>query len=546
MRNFRAPLLWLLGPMITGFYLSRQYTHIAPTSLAIIALILSIIGLGAYFIKTSKLYNFIWPITTLLAVTFLFWAYCLHKCPPEWLARSFKPQETKLTVNVYQPLSYNAKTGKHSGYATVTNSTPFFHFLQGHKLYFQVKYDESLPPILKGTELQIKGRLTHLKGNPQNSFTQFLVNSGFKLRLSSGEILAFTKESSKIYQQLHLWNKKLENILRLGGNEKTALHTNTYVAMLLGKKGTLSSQQKKDFANTGTMHLFAISGLHVGVIAFSLATTLSLLRLPAKFSPILGLTLLFIYVQVTGGSPSAMRAFLMVAFFWSTKAFLRQSTPWTALIASAVLVLCINPEELNKIGFQLSYAVVASLLLFGVPLTQIAWDRCPIGNDIPEKDYTWKTKLGITLWKNISSLFCIALAAQIACAPLIVQHFQLFTPGGVFLNMLLVPLASFVIICGFVCLSLGLLGLTPIVSFLNKGAWVLLSLINAIIDNSLKIPGMYFTPHFKTPVWGAVATLFILSLLLYIQSSKRYQQRLRFYFPGPIISLAVILLAKWI
>ena len=123
------------------------------------------------------------------------------------------------------------------------------------------------------------------------------------------------------------------------------------------------------------MHFFAISGLHIGVIATAIAQFLLLIRIPRKVSPFIGLPLLFLYVQITGASPSAVRAFLMALFFWASFAFVRQRSPLAALAASAVFVLIFQPAQLWSIGFQLSYTVVLSILLFGLPLYETASEK---------------------------------------------------------------------------------------------------------------------------------------------------------------------------
>ena len=90
----------------------------------------------------------------------------------------------------------------------------------------------------------------------------------------------------------------------------------TYRAMILGDKSLLTPEQKDAFARTGVMHVFAISGLHVGFAAGILYFALSALGVRRSFQPFAALPLLFLYVCACGGRPSAMRAFGMVAIVW--------------------------------------------------------------------------------------------------------------------------------------------------------------------------------------------------------------------------------------
>ena len=83
--------------------------------------------------------------------------------------------------------------------------------------------------------------------------------------------------------------------------------------MMLGRKQDLAAIQRGLFLLSGTMHLFAINGLHIGVVALSLHALLALARCPRPLASTLVLAVLWLDVDTTGESPSAVRAFLMVA-----------------------------------------------------------------------------------------------------------------------------------------------------------------------------------------------------------------------------------------
>src|SRR5690606_9759001 len=99
----------------------------------------------------------------------------------------------------------------------------------------------------------------------------------------------------------------------------------------------LTAEQKERYIASGTMHLFAVSGLHVGIVAGLFAVVLAAMRFPRKFRPLVGLALLMAYVQVTGAAPSAMRAWWMAFFFWNAFALMRKPQPLSALAGSALV-----------------------------------------------------------------------------------------------------------------------------------------------------------------------------------------------------------------
>ena len=95
---------------------------------------------------------------------------------------------------------------------------------------------------------------------------------------------------------------------------------------------------------------------------------LALLRVNWRIQPLLALPVLYVYVCACGGRPSAMRAFGMIAIVWLALAFGRGLRPFGALVIAASLSLLFAPQNVFDAGFTLSYCIVASLFVYGIPL----------------------------------------------------------------------------------------------------------------------------------------------------------------------------------
>ncbi|HQU09687.1 MAG TPA: ComEC/Rec2 family competence protein, partial [Opitutales bacterium] len=175
-------------------------------------------------------------------------------------------------------------------------------------------------------------------------------------------------------------------------------------------------EQKNAFKLSGTLHLFEISGLHIAVIAAFLFGCLKRLLMPELLRVLIGLLIVALYVIVTGGAPSAWRAFWMVALFWGCIAVQRQSTPFALLVASAMGVLVWNPLLLWNIGFQLSYMVVAGILLYGLPLAAY----------LSAAQETFADPALVGRWERakrfLAQTAAITFSANIASIPLIIIH----------------------------------------------------------------------------------------------------------------------------
>src|SRR5438094_4044321 len=138
--------------------------------------------------------------------------------------------------------------------------------------------------------------------------------------------------------------------------------------IVLGLRHQTPEDIEEPFQQTGTLHLFAVAGLHVGIVASLLWMLATVARLSRKSAAALIIPLLLFYAAVTGLHISSIRAAVMASimiggFFFERKAFL-----FNSLAAAAFFLLCWNTNELFSTGFQLSFAVVGAIVLFADPI----------------------------------------------------------------------------------------------------------------------------------------------------------------------------------
>ena len=214
------------------------------------------------------------------------------------------------------------------------------------------------------------------------------------------------------------------------------------VATMLGDSRAIDDGTRAAFAATGTLHLFAISGLHIAGMAAILVATASRLRLPPRGSAAAALLLLAAYVEITGGAPSARRAWLMAAGMLACRWVERRPNPLQGLALAAALTLLLDPEAATDAGFQLSYLSVGGILLAGSPAAREATrpakaDR--LARPAPvSRGRRWAGWAG----RRTAEGACIATAAGAAGAPLSASLFGQVAPGGIVANVVLVPMAG--------------------------------------------------------------------------------------------------------
>ena len=496
----RAPMAVLLTGLIIGFILARNFT--APSGLL---LTFALVGsLAALLLARKETLTPLWLFAFTVSATLCFWSYGNIRLTPEPTAFDLEmPQrEARLTLKVKTVMRSNEHHGITNMVAQVLHSPEIGRLRRGDLIYTRLKLsqqkhliEQPIIHIQKGFLIDATGVLEPIQQPPktekQRNFDAYLKSIGVHYRFDQLSELQITKTSSAFTGFCSAMNHRFQKILRLGAPEDSGL-ANIYVTMLLGDNAALTREQSERYRMTGTMHFFAISGLHIGVIAAVIAQNLLLLRIPRSWSPWIGLPLLYLYVAITGASPSAMRAFLMAAFFWASFAFRRQHSSFAALVNSAVFVLLLDPDQLWSLGFQLSYIVVASILLLGLPAGQVLREAFPIYQWLPEED--WTTRQRIASWSihKMIPLFTISVSAWLASVPICAAFFNFIAPGAIVLNLLLVYLVAIVIISGILSAGCAALFLSPISEFINHAAWFTIFVMDSIVRLGTIIPNITF------------------------------------------------------
>jgi len=213
-----------------------------------------------------------------------------------------------------------------------------------------------------------------------------------------------------------------------------------YQALLIGDSSGLSLEVSEMYRATGIMHILAISGSHLVVVAF--LTTIFfrflvnrfpwlLLRLPAtKIALALSFPVLFLYTGFAGFQPPVARSLIMTGVFITAILLDRQWSSLNNLAIAAFCILLLNPLSIHTASFQLSFAATAAIVLTMPRLA--AWR--------PQKDNR-------SLWQTlryflISGLF-ISCAAFFATAPLALYHFNRLSPLGPITTLLVTPFLCF-------------------------------------------------------------------------------------------------------
>lgn len=218
-------------------------------------------------------------------------------------------------------------------------------------------------------------------------------------------------------------------------------------ALLLARRGDVDDEWNRAFARTGLLHIFAISGLHLGLLAAILLGLAKRFRVPYRYRVLCILPVLLLFTAATGFRASALRALIMTLCLVSAPLFYRRPHPVSAFSCAVLLLLGYAPEQLVDVGFQYSFLMVGGLLLFAKSFEQLAFLGISGDPWAPEEVRWpwWKRKL---LRPLVSGLVVSTICFLIS-APLTAYHFQLLSPVALIGNVLAVPLVFLLLCTGF-------------------------------------------------------------------------------------------------
>lgn len=258
-------------------------------------------------------------------------------------------------------------------------------------------------------------------------------------------------------------------------------------AMTLGWRTALTDEVSEVFMRSGTMHVFAISGLHIGLLSGILLTLFQVVRLPRAACAVLVIPLIWFYTAATGWQPSAVRATTMMTVVALSWALVRPGDLLNSLGWAALVILAWEPRQLFHAGFQLSFAVVASLALWMPRIEEWVHERTS-GDSLrpPELESVWRR-----WWRSAVRRVGLAVgtswAAWVGSWPLIAWHFHLVTPVTLLANLVVVPCAALALMSCLGSWMAGWVWETAGVWF-NHSAWLWMWVMQKASEWAARLP----------------------------------------------------------
>ncbi len=288
-------------------------------------------------------------------------------------------------------------------------------------------------------------------------------------------------------------------IWRFVGGQQAGLAS----AVLLGSREQLAEEETEAFFETGTVHLLAISGMNVAIVAYGLwfVARLGLLSRQATLAATASFVLM--YALLTGAEPPVLRAAIFVVTVCLAKWLGRRGLEFNTLAAAGTIVFAINPLSLFQLGTQLSFLAV------GVLAGSSSYSSSVVAADplqrLIDHTRTWPARQYLH-WRNAVGNVCkTSFLVWLATTPLVWYQFQLVTPAALALNpMVWLPIAL-AMYSGFGVLLLGRL-VPTITVILGWICQVSLEVVDGLINAALLFPGNHV--WLPAPPWWWVGAFY--------------------------------------
>jgi len=456
-----------------------------------------ILGIAtAIFLDIS--FSFFWIIIVGLVLSILFFQY--QKIP-------FHLQQLHGILVVLTIYLIGFQVCSH--YNELNNQQHFSHQLNTAKNTFVAQVDE-IPIHGKWTKLKAKIQYLDTNAVTGNSII-YLKSDSISKELKYGDVIAINGYLNRVgapknpyqfdYQSyLHFQNIHYQSFAKQGDWEliaekqgniffaaifnlrkkslnslKRHLSEDSYsiaAALVLGYREALTDEIQNAYADTGAIHVLAVSGLHVGIIAWILGFIMRLIFgkhfKKRKLPIVILISSLWLFAWLTGGSPSVLRAAMMFSFLTYGYYLNRPNSIYNNLAISAFLLLLWNPYLIMAVGFQLSYLAVLGIVYFTPKIEKLFYIRNKVAK------YCW-------------TLTCVAIGAQIGTLPISLFYFHQFPLLFMLSGLIVIPAAMGILTLGLITILLDFIDFTLATPF----AWILdnlIGLMNLLIFQIRAIP----------------------------------------------------------
>ena len=372
----------------------------------------------------------------------------------------------------------------------------------------QVSVAEEAPNLARGQAVEMVGWVSRIRpaGNPGERDPAALARRKgqfVSLRVPAADgVRVLARASGSWYRRLRdragAWARR--HLARCAADEPALL----LEALIVGRRDPGLQGLRDTMVRAGIAHLLSISGMHLGIFLGFVYLLCRLATLSPGHSAAAALVCLSGYLILAEPRSPLLRSAVMAAVLCAGVIVHRRHMALNALAAAAVLLLLADPLDVFAPGFQLSFLIVAGLIVLSAPLRDLLFGR-------------WTRRRGLMVFRGeergrrwlyfnaanwAMGAGTLSLLAWLLAAPLVAVHFGLLSPYGAPLTLLAVPLVVAVIVPGYV--SLALAWAVPNLSHaIGRSAGEAAAALVWLVEHVGALPGLAFELRPVGPAWAA-------------------------------------------
>lgn len=404
-------------------------------------------------------------------------------------ATGFVISEPKMAPNGFATFLLKLESVQFEGKTLLTNATLLVRWRGSPEFGDELKFlgiaEPAAPPRNPG-EFDMRSYLA--RQDVRRSLFVRYAEDGVLLRQGSGNPILRAAQKSRAWMQ---------NVLCRGLEDAPDVQ-NFLSGIVLGLRHQTPEDIEEPFQQTGTLHLFAVAGLHVGIVARLLWILAMVAHLSRKWATALIIPLLLFYAAVTGLHVSSLRAAVMSSILLGGFFFERKVFTLNTLAAAAFFLLCWDTNELFSTGFQLSFAVVGGIILLADPLFRFLQKMVASDPFLPRSLLSGPSRLLRLGFASLCRGGSVSLAAWLGSLPLIFWYFHLVTPISLLANVMVVPIAFFILAIALLSILSAPL-FTWLATVFNSTNWFLARLVLALVHWFAQLSGGHY--YIEQPHW---------------------------------------------
>lgn len=450
-----AAIYYILG-LLAGHYLNEK-------SGIVLSFILVLIS-EAVFMKFNKLKIF-FIFTIISVIGFCFVTY--DKKPISLNCESFCENETEVHIEGIVKSIYVSE----NGYTIIElNANKIYDdkIMDESSMNISVVYDK-ITDITHGMKIKVygvleKGENSNFSGMFSESNYMYYEGIEYKVYADTLEIISYDVIKDFNYYLVvfrEIINSKIDNMLpiREGGILK---------AMITGEKNYIDDYYTDIFEKAGISHILAVSGLHMSVVSgFIYFIFYKIMKLRKRTASIITIPFIILFTVFCGCTPSVVRACIMTIIILFGNVIREESDLLNSVGIAALIILLVSPKSLYSIGFQLSFLAITGVGA-GIELSN-KFDN---------------------INKIVKSVLFVSMGAYIMTVPLCIYYFYGVSVVGIILNIVIIPIAGFIVILGMIAVALSFINISVGI-FFSGAVFVLINFTEKLAAITEKSNYMY-------------------------------------------------------